>query len=228
MNKERCAIFIDGGYLDKLLKNWKFNNLDYKKFCDKMCVHINANLLRVYYYNCIPIIRKMHKVRCKTCNISFELPFEPRDEEDVKCEKCYKGKRPQRPSITPELTRDDEERLERKKIFFNKLKKLPRFEVKFGRITLLDGKFKQKGVDVLMSLDIVDKCFEKQIQHVILVAGDSDFIPAIRKAKDYGAIVHLFCSKNKLNRELLYEIDEFHPIGLKFLKLFEEDQKNIS
>jgi uncharacterized LabA/DUF88 family protein len=38
-----------------------------------------------------------------------------------------------------------------------------------------------------MSLDIATMTYENQVQQVVLIAGDSDFIPAIRKAKDYGA-----------------------------------------
>ena len=72
-------------------------------------------------------------------------------------------------------------------------------------------------VDVLMSLDIVDMCFDKQINHVILVAGDSDFIPAIRKAKDYGAIVHLFYHPSSVHTELLDEVDELHKISKELI-----------
>jgi uncharacterized protein (TIGR00288 family) len=95
---------------------------------------------------------------------------------------------------------------------------LPRFEVKFGELQSIKGVFKQKKVDVLMSLDIVDKCFENQIKHAVIVAGDSDFIPVIKKAKDYGAIVHLFGHEDSINRELLNEIDEFHPLTRMFLE----------
>ena len=73
-----------------------------------------------------------------------------------------------------------------------------------------------------MSLDIVDKCFDKQIQNAIIIAGDSDFIPAIIKAKDYGAIVHLFCNKNKVNKRLLYAVDIVHNLNKKFLQGLEK------
>ena len=77
------------------------------------------------------------------------------------------------------------------------------FEVKLGKLQLIGGIFKQKMIDVLMSLDIVDKCFDNQIQHAILIAGDSDFIPAIKKAKNYGAIIHLFYHPSSVHNELL-------------------------
>ena len=217
---EKCAIFIDGGYIDALTKKWNYFPLDYLKFSNELCKIIKANLLRVYYYNCLPIIRKMYEVTCYKCKKEFEIHFEPEDKWKIYCETCLKEKKMpvMRPKYTQKQTEEDEKRYKQKKKFYNKLKKHPRFEVNYGRLQIIGGEFKQKGVDVLMSLDIVDKCFENQIQHAIIVAGDSDFIPAIRRAKNYGAIVHLFCSKKKINRGLLNEVDEFHELTYSFVK----------
>ncbi len=117
---------------------------------------------------------------------------------------------------------------ESKKRFCHKISILPRFEVKYGELQFIKGFYRQKKIDVLMSLDIADKCFEKQIQHAIIIAGDSDFIPAIKKAKDYGAIVHLFAHQDSINKEMLEEIDEFHNLNIDFLKdcMLEETSKN--
>ena len=102
--------------------------------------------------------------------------------------------------------------------FISNLKRLPRFDVKLGKLQLIGNQFKQKMVDVLMSLDIADMCFDGQIQHAILVAGDSDFIPAIKKAKDYGAITHLFYHPSSVHTEMLDEMDELHILDTKLLQ----------
>ena len=117
-----------------------------------------------------------------------------------------------------------EDLLKTKKKFCCSLSLLPQFEVKFGELQYIKGVYKQKKIDVLMSLDIVDKCFEKQIQYAILVAGDSDFIPAIQKAKNHGAIIHLIARKETVNKELLREVDVFHNLNEDFIKdcLFEK------
>jgi len=167
---EKVAIFIDGGYFNRILKNY-FNmiDIDYFKLCDEICNELNLNRLRTYYYNCLPIVRKGNK--------------------------------------------DDERRHSKMQLFLTGLKRLPRFEIKLGRLQLISGQFKQKMIDVLMSLDIVDKCFDNHVQHIVLIAGDSDFVPAIKKAKDYGVIVHLFYHPKSIQNELLGEIDELHPIS---------------
>ena len=111
-----------------------------------------------------------------------------------------------------------EELYKSKKKFCYSLGILPQFEVSFGELQYIKGIYKQKKVDVLMSLDIVDKCFGKQISHAVIVAGDSDFIPAIKRAKNYGAIVHLIAHKETVNREMFQEVDVFYNLNEGFIK----------
>jgi len=166
---EKGAIFIDGGYLGKVLKNhFSEPRVDYLKLSNKICEDLNVSRLRTYFYDCMPVIRENNE-------------------------------------------RDKRKHAEKQK-FISKIQRLPRFEVKKGKLQIIGGEFKQKMVDVLMSLDIVDMCFDKQIHHAILVAGDADFVPAIKKAKDCGAIVHLYYHPSDRNDALLDEIDELHPL----------------
>ncbi len=101
--------------------------------------------------------------------------------------------------------------------FLTKIRRLPRFEVKLGRLQLIGNEFRQKMVDVHMSLDIVNMCFGNMIQHAILIAGDSDFVPAIERAKNSGAIVHLYYDPRTVHNQLLDVIDELHDINEEFL-----------
>ena len=101
--------------------------------------------------------------------------------------------------------------------FLTKLKRLPRFEVKLGKLQLIGNQFKQKMIDVLMSLDITNMSYENQIQHAILIAGDSDFIPAIKRARDYGIIVHLYYHPSSVHNEILDEVDELHELNQEII-----------
>lgn len=46
--------------------------------------------------------------------------------------------------------------------------------------------FKQKGVDMRIGLDIASLSYKKQIDQIILIAGDSDFVPAAKLARREG------------------------------------------
>lgn len=173
MNKI-CAIFIDDEYLRAILKRNDNFPLDYLKLSEKVAKKINAERLRTYYYDCLPIIKS--------------------DNEKSKTD--YNNKRE----------------------FLTKLMQLPRFDVKLGELQLIRGIYKQKKIDVMMSLDIAKKCFEKQINYAVLIAGDSDFVPSIEEAKNYGSIVYLFADKNSLNKELFNKIDEFYSLDREFLE----------
>jgi len=85
------------------------------------------------------------------------------------------------------------------------------------KLQIIGGQFRQKMVDVLMSIDIIDVCLDKQVEHVVIIAGDADFVPAIRKAKSFGVITHLFYHPSSVHDELLDEIDELHVISQELI-----------
>ena len=52
---ENCAIFIDGGYLSKMLENdFRGQRLDYKNFITMLTHFSGVYRLRTYYYDCMP------------------------------------------------------------------------------------------------------------------------------------------------------------------------------
>ncbi len=78
------------------------------------------------------------------------------------------------------------------------LKKQDSFEIKMGRTEKRDNNvYEQKMVDVLLSIDLVELSAKAKIESAVLIAGDSDFVPAMKKAKDNGVRVYLCCSSNK-------------------------------
>lgn len=173
-DSEKVAIFVDGGYVNKILKNY-FNaqNIDFLKLSETICTQLKLKRLRTYFYHCLPIVRNNNK------------------EDLIKQAGMQK--------------------------FLAKIKRLPRFEVKLGKLQIIGNKFKQKMIDVLMSLDIVNMSYENHMQHAVLIAGDSDFIPAIKKAKDNGTIVHLYYHPSSVHNEILDEVDELHEITFELI-----------
>ena len=78
---------------------------------------------------------------------------------------------------------------------------LKRFEVRYGRLQKVDltcddcgfkkAKFNQKLVDVLISVDMVSLAWGKIVDSIAIVTGDSDFVPAVKAAKEAGAMTCL-------------------------------------
>lgn len=113
---------------------------------------------------------------------------------------------------------NDEKRYIHMQKFITNLRRLSRFEVKLGELQMIGGQFRQKMVDLLMSLDIIDLSSSKQVKHIIVLAGDADFVPAIKRAKVKGVITHLFYHPSSVHNQLLDEVDELHIMNKDFLE----------
>ena len=81
--------------------------------------------------------------------------------------------------------------------FLNFLEKQDSLEVRLGRTEKRGNEYTQKMVDVLLSIDLVELSAKSKIKTAILVAGDSDFVPAVKAAKNNGTKIILVCSQNK-------------------------------
>jgi uncharacterized LabA/DUF88 family protein len=92
--------------------------------------------------------------------------------------------------------------------FVYTLRKLPRFEVKLGRLGCVGGEFIQKRVDIALAVDLVRLSYGRLIGKAIVVTGDSDFVPAIEAAKDAGVLAILYYSPSSIHDELLSAVDE--------------------
>lgn len=95
-------------------------------------------------------------------------------------------------------TQEEEERFGRMQSFTDTLSRLPRYEVRLGKLAFrgIDAEgnpiFIQKMVDILLGVDLVRLSTKAAITHAALVAGDSDFVPAVQVARDEGVAVWLF------------------------------------
>lgn len=132
------------------------------------------------------------------------------------------------PYQSPYPTEDEKRRKMGYDKFTYSLKQLKRFQVREGRLSKVydDSKkpiFIQKGVDVLLAIDMIKLILKGAIQRVILIACDSDFVPVVRAIKEEGAIVELFhygLEKGDYNasRYLQEEVDDVVELEKKFLE----------
>ena len=99
-------------------------------------------------------------------------------------------------------TTEEASRFGRMQSFVSQLERLPRFSVKLGKLAFRgkrdDGRpiLVQKRVDIMLGVDLVQLSTKGQISTAALVAGDSDFLPAVSVAKQEGVVVHLYHGTN--------------------------------
>ena len=174
----RAAIFIDGAYLERILRvEYDRASIDFSELSRRMAGDLD--LLRTYYYHCLP----------------------------------YQSTPP---------SEYESQRYAARRRFFYFLESLPRFEVRLGQLEFRGydesgrPRFEQKRVDILLGVDMVQLTAKRIVQEVILLAGDSDFIPAIVAAKSEGATIRLFHGRNP-HSDLRREADERTQITQDFI-----------
>jgi uncharacterized LabA/DUF88 family protein len=124
---------------------------------------------------------------------------------------------------------EDNRRMEAHRQFVDQVESTNRWQVKLGKLERRrEGRqeyFEQKRVDVLLSVDLVRHAAAGHIQHAIIVAGDSDFIPAVAAAKDSGVTVSLWTGPVKTShRDLDWLADELHRFDGTAFRTYTNDQ----
>jgi uncharacterized LabA/DUF88 family protein len=168
----QVAIFVDGGYLDKVLRR-EFNGarIDFGAFSRAVvaAIHPMADIFRTYYYHCLP----------------------------------YQSNPP---------TQEESEHFAAMQKFLDAVNRLPRFTVRLGRLARRgpdrNGEyfFEQKMVDVYLSIDLVHMSLKTRITHAAIVAGDSDFVPAIELARNEGISTWLFHGERRHVHNQLWDM----------------------
>lgn len=89
------------------------------------------------------------------------------------------------------------------------LKQLLSGERDFNSLTNYDFSFdiRQKGVDIKLGIDIATLSYQKHVDKIILIAGDTDFVPAAKLARINGVEFVLDALRNHIDASLHEHID---------------------
>lgn len=82
----------------------------------------------------------------------------------------------------------------------------------------------QKGVDMRIGVDISSMAFKAQVNQIILIAGDSDFVPAAKQARREGIDFILDPMGNSISEDLFEHIDGINSKNLIGLNQTKKDQ----
>ncbi len=205
------AILVDGGFFIKRYRHLYVYTTPQKTAKDlhEICLrHLsvkqkgqeNKELYRIFYYDCPPLLKKVHNPVTKKA-IDFAKTNESIFRQDFHKELRKLRKVALRLGrladyadwqITPEKTKQ----------LFN------------GGIAINDLKdndvfynVRQKGVDMRIGLDIAALAFKKQVDQIVLIAGDSDFVPAAKLARREGIDFILDPMWNPINPDLHEHVD---------------------
>ncbi len=74
----------------------------------------------------------------------------------------------------------------------------------------------QKGVDMRIGIDISSLAFKHQVNQIILISGDSDFVPAAKQARREGIDFILDPMRARIKDDLFEHIDGIRTPKIKY------------
>ena len=208
----KIAILVDGGFYRKRAKillgekSAADRAAELEKYCrrhieDSSSLDGDAELYRVFYYDCPPATKKFfHPLHKKQMDFSKSTLYTWMND------------------------------------FLQELKRRRKFALRMGRLSeehgnyiltpeavklLCNGKmtiadltddhfhidFTQKGVDMKIGIDIASMAYKKQVDQIILVSGDSDFVSVAKLARREGIDFILDPMKATIHEDLFEHID---------------------
>lgn len=182
---KKIAILVDGGFYQKRA-NYLFGNKDPKERANELIQYCHRHLdpgdelYRIFYYDCRPSEKSVyHPLLQKTVSLK-KKPIHDWYEEFFE---HIITKRKVALRIGELLDSATEYTLNSSAV-----KKLCRKEITVDNLTEDDFSLsiKQKGVDMRIGLDIASMAHKRLVDQIVLIAGDSDFVPAAKYARREG------------------------------------------
>lgn len=217
----KVAILVDGGYYRKVAlpalgsKSPRESADELVRYCKRHLRYKKGNrtlyddLYRIFYYDCPPLEHAIYQ------------PW-ARKAVNMKNHPHYKWMH----SFLSELTRKRKLalRLGRQSqseavytLTYEAVKKLMDYKISIDALSQKDFYLtsKQKGVDMKIAVDIASLAFKKQVDKIILIAGDSDFVPAAKLARREGIDFVLDPLGRKVKEDLFEHIDGLRTCDIK-------------
>lgn len=206
----KVAIMIDGGFYRRRAQSCLGEKTAQERaneliaYCHRHLKRIpleQTELYRIFYYDCPPMDKKVyHPLLKKTIDFGKTDLFawttdffeELRQKRKVALRLGKLSDEQAHFNIRPQV-----------------LKKLLAQNKSINELTEKDFNINvdQKGVDIKIGIDIASLAYKKQVERIILISGDSDFIPAAKLARREGIDFILDPLYNHIKPDLYEHID---------------------
>lgn len=208
---EKVAILVDGGfYQRKAQALWGSKTAEERldemiEYCYRHLTDYKARkqfeLYRIFYYDCPPMDRTVYHPWLKK-NIDF------RQSDLYKWMNQFLNSLTYKRKVALRLGKLSD--TQAKYVIKDKaLKDLCDGKRSFDELTEKDFKIdvSQKGVDMKIGVDIASLAYKKQVDKIVLIAGDSDFVPAAKLARREGIDFVLDPMRNTIKSDLQEHVD---------------------
>ncbi|MFO7891589.1 MAG: NYN domain-containing protein [bacterium] len=209
--KKRTAILVDGGFFIKRYRaihkvkkpDPTRTAVDLWEMCLKHLSQAKSeeyDLYRIFYYDCLPYDKKQHN---PVTNKSVD--FSKTDQYQFQCSFLNELKKKRKIALRLGVLEDRKRWI----IKPSKTKDLLTKKISINDLTEEDVSydFSQKMVDIKIGLDIASVTLKRQVDQIILVSGDSDFVPAAKLARREGIDFLLDPMWNPIRPHLFEHID---------------------
>lgn len=172
--------------------------------------HLNADhseerdLYRIFYYDCPPMSKKLYHPYLKT-----QIDYSKSDLYTWMTTFLDELKKRRKVALRMGVLADEQAHFS---LRYDALKKLCSGSLKVENLTedCFELALDQKGVDMKIGLDISSMAYKRLVDQIILISGDSDFVPAAKLARREGIDFILDPMWNPVKPNLSEHIDGLH------------------
>jgi uncharacterized LabA/DUF88 family protein len=217
LTRGKVAILIDGGYflrrINSLCKPTERGNVEYitkmiKILCIKHATRLNQQIYRTFYYDCPPLETGMHN----PMNGHF-VKFKESEQYKFKME-LFAQLRTMR-KMALRLGRLYLNEQCKWQISQDKMMALLKKEITVDDLnpdTDIIPNLRQKQVDMKIGVDIASMVLKHQVESIVLVTGDGDFVPASKMARREGVDFILDPMWGNINPDLNEHVDGINTV----------------
>lgn len=198
------TMFLDGGFVKTKWRQAHNNRYPGAKDVHDLCVNTimkqpefaHDELFRIFFYDCFPFQGKA---------------YDPKLGKEVNCSDTPSAEAQKK--FLKNLGMMPHTAIRAGELAYNGVKVRTGLDLSAGGVTLQAGDlvpdFQQKQVDIKIGLDIAWTAIKGIAGKIVLVAGDSDLIPAMKFARKEGILVYLASLGHHVKRGMIEHADGF-------------------